>query len=72
MSVSVDGFLKHLNDSGILSSEDLRQVESQIPVVKRSQDALSLARELVRLKKLTVFQANALYHDKPAPLIFGN
>ena len=72
MSVSVDGFLKHLSDSGVLSSDEVQQVESQIPPAKRSKDALSLARELVRLKKLTVFQANVLYQDQPAPLILGN
>jgi len=72
MSVSVDGFLKHLSDSGVLSADDLKQVESQIPSTKRAQDAKSLARELVRLKKLTVFQANALYADEPVPLILGN
>lgn len=72
MSVSVDGFLKHLSDSGVLSSEDVLEVESQIPSEKRKQDAQSLARELVRLKKLTPFQANVLYNEKPAPLILGN
>lgn len=72
MSVSVDGFLRHLSMSGVLSSDDLRQVEAQIPETKRSKDAMSLARELVRLKKLTVFQANALYQDQPMPLILGN
>lgn len=72
MSVSVDGFLRHLSMSGVLSTDDLRQVEAQIPETKRSKDAMSLARELVRLKKLTVFQANALYQDKPIPLILGN
>ena len=72
MSVSVDGFLKHLSDSGVLSSDEMRELEAQIPSAKRSNDAISLARELVRLKKLTVFQANTLYAEKPAPLILGN
>ena len=72
MSLSVDGFLKHLNDSGVLSSEEIKQVESQIPSTKRNLDAQSLAKELIRLKKLTVFQANTLYQTNPAPLIMGN
>ncbi|WP_373650622.1 serine/threonine protein kinase [Schlesneria sp. DSM 10557] len=72
MSVSVDGFLQHLSDSGILSPEELLELEAQIPSTKRSHDALALARELVRLKKLTPFQANRLYAENPAPLILGN
>ena len=72
MSVTVDGFLQHLSDSGILSSEELLDLEAQIPSTKRTHDALALARELVRLKKLTPFQANRLYAKKPAPLVLGN
>lgn len=72
MSVTVDGFLQHLSDSGILSSEELLELEQQIPTTKRSHDALALARELVRVKKLTPFQANRLYAEKPAPLVLGN
>jgi len=72
MSLSVDGFLKHLSDSRVLSAAELAAVESQIPAAKRAQDAQSLARELVRLKKLTPFQANVLYKEDPTPLILGN
>ena len=72
MPVSVDGFLKRLSDSGVLSAEDVSGVEAQIPSGKRSHDASALARELVRLNILTPFQANVLYHEKPGPLILGN
>lgn len=72
MSVSVEGFLKHLSDSGVLSAEDISSVESQIPSTKMKNDASSLARELVRLNMLTQFQANALYNENPEPLILGN
>ncbi|WP_010587221.1 serine/threonine protein kinase [Schlesneria paludicola] len=72
MSVSVDGFLKHLSDSGVMSSADISNVEAQIPAAKRSRDADSLARELVRLKMLTPFQADNLNQTEPAPLLIGN
>lgn len=72
MTVSVDGFLKHLSDSGVLSPEDISGVEAQIPSEKRKHDARALARELVRLNMLTSFQASVLYHEKPEPLILGN
>ena len=72
MSVSVDGFLKHLSDSGVLSTDDVSKVEAQIPAEKRTRDADSLARELVRLKMLTPFQASTLNQNQPLPLIIGN
>lgn len=72
MPVSVDGFLKHLGDSGVLSSEELSKVEAQIPAQKRSRDADSLARELVRVKLLTPFQASTLNQTQPTPLTIGN
>jgi serine/threonine-protein kinase len=72
MPVSVDSFLKHLGNSGILSSDDLLRIDAQIPKEKRANDAQQLARELVRVRKLTEFQANALYHGKPAGLTLGN
>jgi serine/threonine-protein kinase len=72
MPLSVDGFLKHLSDSGVLSAEEVSGVEAQIPREKRQKDARSLAKELVRLNMLTPFQAEVLYHDQPEPLILGN
>jgi serine/threonine-protein kinase len=72
MGVTVERFLKLLSDSSILSSADVLAVESQIPGRKRKQDAQSLARELVRMKKLTSFQANALYAGQPQGLTLGN
>jgi eukaryotic-like serine/threonine-protein kinase len=72
MPVSVDGFLKHLSDSGVLSVRELTALESKIPVQKRRQDARALASELVRLKKLTPFQATVLCEENPLPLLLGN
>ncbi|MFN0056242.1 MAG: serine/threonine protein kinase [Planctomycetales bacterium] len=72
MAVSVDRFLKHLGDSGILSSDDLLGLKSRIPEDRRDQDAQRLAQELVRQGKLTRFQANALYQGKPQGLTLGN
>jgi serine/threonine-protein kinase len=72
MGVTVEQFLRHLGDSGILTSTDVQAVETQIPERKRKQDAQILARELVRTKKLTKFQADALYAGKPQGLTLGN
>jgi serine/threonine-protein kinase len=72
MAVSVDSFLKYLSDSGILSSQDVLGLTEKVPVEKRKHDAQELARDLVRQKKLTLFQANALYNGKPQGLTLGN
>lgn len=72
MGVTVERFLKHLGESGILSSADLLAVEAQIPQKLRTRDSQGLARELVRTKKLTLFQANALNAEKPQSLTLGN
>src|SRR5262245_44851724 len=72
MGVSVEQFLKHLEDSSILSSADVLAINAQIPTESRKQDAQSLAKDLVRKKKITLFQANALYAGKPQGLTLGN
>jgi serine/threonine protein kinase len=72
MAVNVEGFLKHLGDCGLLSSDDVLALRTKIPPEQHAEDAQSLAKELVRQKRLTLFQANALYHGKPQGLILGN
>src|SRR5262245_29041137 len=72
MSVTVEQFLKHLEESSLLSSTDVLALNAQIPAESRKQDAQSLAKDLVRKKKLTLFQANALYAGKPQGLTLGN
>lgn len=72
MAVSIDSFFKHLGDSGILSAEEVRNLSAQFPAAKRKADAQDLARELIRQKKLTRFQANALYAGKASGLTLGN
>jgi serine/threonine-protein kinase len=72
MAASVESFLKHLANSGILSSDEMSQIQKQVPREKLQQDAHELAKELARQKKLTVFQANAIYNGKTQGLILGN
>jgi serine/threonine-protein kinase len=72
MSLTVDGFLKHLSDSGVLSDRELLALERKIPAEKRQFDAKVLATELVRIKKLTSFQADTLCEENPSLLILGN
>ncbi|HEY3968736.1 MAG TPA: family 16 glycoside hydrolase [Planctomycetaceae bacterium] len=73
MAVSLDQFVKHLTDSGLLSADEIRQFQAALPAEKRlPSDAQPFAKELVRLKKLTSYQATAVFQGKPHGLIFGN
>lgn len=72
MPVSVESFLKLLSDSGVLSSDDVQSLKAKVPPEKRAEDARQFARELVKQKKLTLFQADALYNGKPQGLVLGN
>jgi serine/threonine protein kinase len=72
MPVSVERFLKMAEESGVLSSADLMAVQSRQTPETLAQDAQTLAKELIRQKKLTLFQANALYNGKHQGLVLGN
>ncbi len=73
MAVSLDQFVKHLTDSGLMSTDEIRQFQATLPAEKRlPNDAQPFAKELVRQKKLTSYQATAVFQGKPHGLIFGN
>ncbi len=72
MPISVENFLKHLSDSGVLLPEEFEKLNAEIPKEKRSQDAKELARDLAKQDKLTKFQAQALYLGKSKNLVLGN
>ena len=70
--VSLEQFSKQLTDSGLLSVEDLSSILSSFPADKPPQDGEELARELVRQKRLTKFQAEQIYLGKGKSLVLGN
>ncbi|HEY3969633.1 MAG TPA: SUMF1/EgtB/PvdO family nonheme iron enzyme [Planctomycetaceae bacterium] len=69
MPVPLDQFVKHLEDSGILTGDTLQDF---VPPKAAPKDAEELARELVRKKKLTKFQAEEVYRGKGKTLVLGN
>jgi serine/threonine protein kinase len=69
MPVPLEQFVKHLEDSGILVGDTLQDF---IPPKASPKDAEDLARELVRQKKLTKFQAEQVWHGKGKSLVLGN
>ena len=69
MAVTLDKFVQYLEESGILPKETLKEF---LPPKSEPKDAEDLARELVRRKKLTKFQAEEAYKGKAKSLVLGN
>lgn len=69
MTVALDQFVRQLEDSQIVSGETLKDF---LPPRGSPADAEGLARELVRQKHLTGFQAQSILHGKAKLLVLGN
>jgi serine/threonine protein kinase len=69
MTVGLEQFAMQLVDSGIISPSALKGF---LPPEQTPKDAKELARELVRQKKLTPFQAQEVYLGRAKSLILGN
>ena len=72
MALSVDDFITRLNDSGLMTSDEVRALVELLPADKRPQDVNQLAQELIRQKKLTAYQAQTVYQGKGKSLVLGN
>jgi len=69
MPVPIEQLAKQIEDSGILDGETLKDF---LPPKSNPKDGEELARELVRKKKLTKYQAEELYKGKGKSLVLGN
>jgi serine/threonine protein kinase len=69
MPVPLEQFVDQLRASGVLADDTLTDF---LPPKSAPQDAEALARELVRQKKLTRFQAEEIYRGKGKSLVLGN
>ncbi len=73
MPVALEQFVRHLTESGLLTADEVAQIRGQLPPDKQDAgNADEFARELVRQKKLTKFQAEQIYAGKGSSLILGN
>jgi serine/threonine protein kinase len=72
MALSNDQFLNQVVASELLAQQDISAVINAIPEDRRPKDGEQLARELVRQKKLTKYQAEQIYSGKGKTLILGN
>lgn len=69
MAVPLEQFIKHLEDSGILAGDTLQDF---LPPHGKPKDAEELAKELIRKKKLSKFQAEQVYQGKGKALTLDN
>ncbi|NQT40130.1 MAG: protein kinase, partial [Planctomycetes bacterium] len=71
MPVSLRQFSQRLTRSGLFSDEELFAFQHALPADKQPSDAQGLARELILAKKLTKYQAEAVYRDRLKDLVMG-
>ena len=72
MGLSSEQFLNQVVASELLTQEDASAFISAFADDRRPKDGEQLARELVRQKKLTKYQAEQIYSGKGKTLILGN
>ena len=71
MAATLRQFIENLTRSGLLSAAEVSGFQDSFPPERRPDTAQSLAGELVRAKKLTKYQAAAVYQGKTKGLVFG-
>lgn len=71
MTVSLEQFIQHLTQSGLMSATEISSFQDTLPLDRKPKDAETLARELVRANKLTRYQAQVVYQGKVKGLVFG-
>lgn len=69
MAVPLERFIQQIEETGIIAGDTLKDF---VPPKGSSKDAEDLARELVRQKKLTKYQAEEVYRGKGKSLTLGN
>ena len=69
MALTVDQFVNHLTGSGLMSAGEVTSFFTALSDRQPPQDGEALARELVKQKKLTKFQAEQLYAGKGKSLV---
>ena len=72
MPVSFGQFVDRLIESRLMPKADVDAFVDALPALRRPKSGDQLARELVRQKKLTAFQAQRIYGGKGKSLVLGN
>ena len=72
MPLTVEQFSLQLTSSGVMSADDLQNWLLSLSIESRPGDGEAMARELVAQKRLTAWQAKAIYAGEWSSLILGN
>lgn len=72
MAVPLEKFVRSISDSGLMTAEEVEAFLRGLPADRRPGDARALAQEMLRHKKLTRYQAQAVYEGKAQGLVLGN
>lgn len=72
MSISEETFRRELLACGMITPQELEEVVASLPAERRPRGTAELARELVRLKKLTAYQAQEVAAGRADRLLLGN
>ena len=72
MPVSLDDFVRSLTGSGLMTADEVLASLKAFPGGRRPGSAAELAADLFRQKKLTKYQAQALYNGRTWALVVGN
>lgn len=72
MPATLDEFIHALIDCGLMTAEEVRAFIMTLPPDRRPVNAAELATEMFRQKKLTKYQAQAIYQGKTRALVMGN
>jgi WD40 repeat protein len=72
MVESLAEYIEHLVGSGLMSADEVNDFLTSLPPGISDGDAQSFARELVRHKRLTPYQATAIFQGKSQGLVLGN
>lgn len=72
MPVSFDDFLRSLSDTGLLPPDEVSSIMDHLPADKTAVNVEQFAKDLVKQKKLTRFQAAAIYQGQSKGLCFGD
>ncbi len=71
-SVSLEEFVKSLTGCGLMTDEEVKTLLDSCEPQRRPKDGKELAEALYRQKKLTKFQAQAVYQGRTRGLVVGN
>jgi serine/threonine protein kinase len=71
MPLALQEYCRRLCESGLMTAEDVASFQSSLPPEKQPKDGQDFARELVKQKRLTEYQAISVYQGRTSTLVMG-